>query len=53
VRRRFSRLTTELGLDRERTRAWTIAQTLAWAFGDDGVHTEHVDCARWLIDGGD
>ena len=50
VRRRFTRLTTELGLDRERARGWTIAQTLAWAFGDDDVQTEHVDCARWLID---
>jgi streptomycin 6-kinase len=53
VRRRFTRLTTELGLDRERARGWTIAQTLAWAFGDDDVLIEHVDCARWLVDAGD
>ena len=27
---RFDRLTSELGLDRERARGWTIAQTVAW-----------------------
>ncbi len=31
---RFDRLTAELGLDRERTRGWTIGQTVAW--GMDG-----------------
>jgi streptomycin 6-kinase len=49
VRHRLDRLTAELGLDRERARAWTVAQTLAWAFGDDDeVIPEHLDVARWL-----
>ena len=45
---RLDRLTAELGLDRERTRGWTIAQTLAWAY-DDGWHEGHVEVARWLL----
>jgi streptomycin 6-kinase len=49
VRHRLDRLTADLGLDRERARAWAVAQTLAWAFGDDDeVIPEHVDVARWL-----
>ena len=41
---RFDRLTSELGLDRERARGWTIAQTVAWSNGawHDGV-------AEWLL----
>jgi streptomycin 6-kinase len=50
VRRRFERLTAELGLDRARARGWVTAQTLSWAFGEDDLLTEHVDCARWLLD---
>ena len=49
VRHRLNRLTTELGLDRERARGWTLGQTLAWAFDDRGVLQRLVDCARWLI----
>lgn len=37
---RFDRLTAELGLDRERARGWTVAQTVAWSGGD---------VARWLL----
>ena len=33
---RFDRLVSELGLDRERARGWTIGQTIAWAFDARG-----------------
>jgi len=46
VLHRFDRLTAELGLDRERARGWTIAQTVAWA---DGSRT-HLETARWLLE---
>jgi streptomycin 6-kinase len=49
VLRRLGRLTGELGLDRERARLWTLAQTLAWSFGSDYVE-RHVQTARWLLD---
>jgi len=46
---RFDRLVSELGLDRERARGWTIGQTIAWAF--DGEHRQtHVEVARWLLE---
>jgi hypothetical protein len=46
---RFDRLTAELGLDRDRARGWTIAQTVAWTA--DGVHTtRHTEAARWLLE---
>jgi streptomycin 6-kinase len=48
VRHRLERLTTELHLDRDRARAWALAQTLAWAFEDDEVAPDLVECARWL-----
>lgn len=44
---RLDRLTSELGLDRDRARGWTIGQTVAW--GIDGG-PEHVEVARWLLD---
>ena len=47
VRRRLDRLTSELGLDRERARLWTLGQTIAWAFGGPPTH---VETARWLLD---
>ena len=50
LRHRLARLTGELGLDRERVRAWTLAQTIAWAFEGDRVLPHAVDCARWLSD---
>jgi streptomycin 6-kinase len=49
VLHRFDRLTDELGLDRERARGWTIAQTLAWAW-DGELHRTHVETARWLLE---
>jgi streptomycin 6-kinase len=51
VSHRLHRLTVELGLDRERARAWTLAQTLAWAFDDAEVLPDLVECARWLLHG--
>jgi streptomycin 6-kinase len=45
---RFDRMTGELGLDRERARGWTIAQTVAWAF-DSTYHTRHLETAAWLL----
>ena len=46
---RFDRLVSELGLDRERARGWTIGQTIAWAF--DGEHRQtNVETARWLLE---
>ena len=41
---RFDRLTSELGLDRERARGWTIAQTVAWSSG-----AWHDSVAEWLL----
>jgi streptomycin 6-kinase len=48
---RLDRLTTVLGLDRERARGWAIGQTLAWAF-DSEYHETHVETARWLLEAG-
>ena len=49
---RLDRLSSELGVDRERARRWTLVQTLAWAIDDDGVGDEHLDVARWMRDEG-
>ena len=49
VLHRFDRLTAELGLDRERARGWTIAQTVAWT-NDSKHHPRHVETARWLLE---
>ena len=46
---RFDRLTAELGLDRERARGWTIAQTLAWTFDSD-YSRQHLETASWLLE---
>jgi streptomycin 6-kinase len=46
---RLDRLTSELGLDRERVARWTLAQTVAWSFGS-GYFAEHVESARRLLD---
>jgi streptomycin 6-kinase len=47
---RLDRLTSELGLDRERARGWTIGQTIAWSVGSE-YHETHVETARWLLEG--
>ena len=45
---RLDRLTSELGLDRERARGWTIAQTVAWSGGSDYV-PPHIEVVEWLL----
>ena len=45
---RLDRLCAELQLDRERSRRWAIAQTVAWAF-DSGYEARHFETARWLL----
>jgi streptomycin 6-kinase len=49
ARYRLDRLTAELGLDRQRARGWTIAQTVAWSGGSDYIET-HLETARWLLE---
>ncbi len=49
VLKRLDQLTSELGLDRERARLWSFAQTLAWAFEGTSVLPRHVETARWLF----
>jgi streptomycin 6-kinase len=46
---RLDRLSSELGLDRERARGWAVGQTLAWAF-DSTYHETHIDTVRWLVE---
>ena len=46
---RLDRLSDELGLDRDRARYWTIAQTMAWAFCSD-YSERHFETTRWLLD---
>jgi streptomycin 6-kinase len=43
---RFHRLTAELGLDRERARGWTVAQTVAWS--SSASHPRD-SVAEWLL----
>jgi len=49
VLHRLDRLTSELGLDRERARWWTIGQTVAWAF-DTKFQDQHLQTVRWLLE---
>lgn len=49
VLRRLDRLAAELGLDRERARGWTIAQTVAWSCGSNHI-AQHVETVRWLLE---
>jgi streptomycin 6-kinase len=46
---RLERLSHELGLDRERVRGWTVAQTVAWSGGSDYVE-RHMETVRWLLE---
>jgi streptomycin 6-kinase len=46
---RLDRLTSELGLDRDRARRWTIGQTMAWGF-DGEYHSRHLETVRWLTE---
>ena len=45
---RLDRLCADLGLDRERARGWTIAQTIAWSGGSDYV-CAHMETVEWLL----
>jgi streptomycin 6-kinase len=47
---RLDRVSTELGLDRERVRRWTLAHTLSWGFDDDEPIAGHIETATWLLD---
>src|SRR2546428_3304193 len=49
VRHRLDRLSSELGLDRERSRLWCLAQTVAWSIRSDYL-SSHVDTATWLLE---
>jgi streptomycin 6-kinase len=48
---RLDRLSSELGLDRERARGWALGQTIAWSSGGE-FHASHVETARWLVQAG-
>jgi len=50
VQRRLDRLTSELGLDRERARLWCLAQTVAWSIDGGGSLQHHVAIAEWLLE---
>ncbi len=44
----LDRLAADLGLDRDRVRRWTLAQTVAWGFDGDRVDPLHAAVARLL-----
>jgi streptomycin 6-kinase len=46
---RLDRLCSELDLDRERAKGWTIAQTVAWSGGSDYVDI-HMETVQWLLE---
>jgi streptomycin 6-kinase len=48
VLHRLDRLSSDLGLERERAQGWALGQTLAWA--GDGYASRHVQTARWLLE---
>ena len=52
LRRRLDRLSSDLSLDRERMRDWTIAHTIAWGFEPDlsYYHSGYAEMARLLLD---
>jgi streptomycin 6-kinase len=50
LRRRLARLSTDLALDRERVRGWTLAHTIAWGFDAGGAIPSHVEIARLLLE---
>ena len=45
---RLDRLSLELGLDRERVRGWTVAQTVAWS-GCRDYWPDAMESVRWLL----
>jgi streptomycin 6-kinase len=51
VRGRLDRLTSALGVGRERALGWTVAQTMAWAFEGTESFPNHFRIVRWLLGG--
>jgi streptomycin 6-kinase len=49
VLRRLDALSERLDLDRERVRAWTIGQTVAWSIETNAAIDRHVETATWLL----
>jgi streptomycin 6-kinase len=47
---RLDRLCADLGLDRERVLAWTVAHTVAWS-GLSEYDDPHLEAVRWLLEG--
>ena len=48
TRSRLDRLSSELGLNRDRVLGWTVAQTMAWSF-ESGFRDHHHETTRWLL----
>jgi streptomycin 6-kinase len=48
VAERVRRLSADLGLDADRVRGWTIAQTMAWSFSSTYRDLHH-ETVRWLL----
>ena len=48
MRFRLDRLSSELGLNRDRVLGWTVAQTMAWSF-DSSFREHHHETTRWLL----
>ncbi len=49
VRRRLDIVTSELSLDRERTRLWGLAHALAWGVSGQKLEEDMIECARLLL----
>ena len=49
VRGRLDRLSSDLGLDRQRARLWSMAQTVAWSIGSEYL-PRHIETAQWLLE---
>jgi len=47
---RLDRLTSELGVDRDRARLWASGHAVAWGFEGGRVLPRHLETARWLLD---
>jgi len=48
IERRLALLSGELGLERDRMRAWGIVHALHWGVGPDKLEGDLVKCARML-----
>jgi streptomycin 6-kinase len=52
VLNRLDRLCSELSLDRERAKGWTVAQTVAWSGGSGNYVETHLQTVEWLLEAG-